>query len=157
MKKIISAVMCLVMLLGAVMPINGAAVSEKNSWTEYLEEGKGVYLGPGADDTEMYVTWYGGKDGVTPEVKVSTSKDMSAPLTFTGTVHSSDKVERSNHVIVTGLEKGKTHYYVCSDGTTDTEVKSFKTVAEGADFSAMYVSDIHLTGNSFAMIVIPYD
>ncbi|MBQ2827929.1 MAG: metallophosphoesterase family protein [Clostridia bacterium] len=149
MKKIISAVMCLVMLLSAVMPINGAAVSEKNSWTEYLEEGKGVYLGPGADDTEMYVTWYGGKDGVTPEVKVSTSKDMSAPLTFTGTVHSSDKVERSNHVIVTGLEKGKTYYYVCSDGTTDTEVKSFKTVAEGADFSAMYVSDIHLTGNSF--------
>ncbi len=152
MKKIISlisALMCLIMLFSSVLPVSVLAVSEKNSWSEYLEEGKGVYIGPGADDTEIYVTWYGGKDGVDPLVKVSENKDMSDSLTFSGTVHSSDKVERSNHVTVTGLEKGKTYYYVCMDGTTDTEVKSFKTVAEGADFSAIYVSDIHLTGNSF--------
>ncbi len=149
MKKIISAVMCLVMLFCALVPMNASAVSEKNSWTKYLEDGKGVYIGPGANDTEMYVTWYGGKDGVAPTVKVSAKEDMSDALVFTGTVHSSDKVERSNHVTVTGLEKGKTYYYVCCDGTTDTAPKSFSTVAEGADFSAIYVSDVHLTGNSF--------
>ena len=149
MKKFISAVMCLVMLFCALVPMNVLAVSEKNSWTKYLEEGKGIYIGPGKDDTEIYVTWYGGKDGVTPSVKVSEKEDMSDALSFTGTVHSSEKVERSNHVTLTGLEKGKTYYYVCCDGTTDTAPKSFSTVAEGADFSAMYVSDIHLTGNSF--------
>ena len=51
MKKVISAVMCLVMLFGAVLPINAAALSEKNSWADYLEEGKGVYIGPGKDYT----------------------------------------------------------------------------------------------------------
>lgn len=149
MKKFISAVLCLVLLFGAVLPINAAALSEKNPWTDYLEEGKGVYIGPGKDDTEIYVTWYGGKNGVMPEVKVSAYNDMSDAITFSGTIHSSEKVERSNHVTVTGLEKGKTYYYVCSDGTADTEVRSFKTVAEGASFSAIYVSDIHLTGNSY--------
>ncbi|MBQ7957061.1 MAG: metallophosphoesterase [Clostridia bacterium] len=147
--RILAVVLSFVLMTGSVLPISASAVSKENSWEEYLEEGKGVYIGPGADDTEMYVTWYGGKENVTPAVKVSANKDMSDAVTFEGTIHSSDKVERSNHVTVTGLEKGKTYYYVCSDGTKDTEVKSFKTVAEGADFSAIYVSDIHLTGNTF--------
>ncbi len=146
--KFLALIMSVVLLSGAILPIGTSAVSAENSWEEYFAEGKGVYVSPGSDDTEMYVTWYGGKDGVQPIVKVSESEDMSQAKTFTGTVHSGDKVERSNHVTVTGLEKGKTYYYVCCDGTTDTKVNSFKTVAEGADFSAIYVSDIHLTGNS---------
>lgn len=147
--KLISAVMCLIMLFSSALPMSVSAVSEKNSWSEYLEENKGVYIAPGADDTEMNVTWYGGKDGVDPVVKVSENKNMKNAESFTGTIHSNEKVERSNHVTITGLEKGKTYYYVCTDGTKNTKVKSFKTVAEGEDFSAMYVSDIHLTGESF--------
>ncbi len=147
--RLTAVIMSLVLLFGSVMPIGAIAVSRENSWEDYLEAGKGLYIGPGADDTEMYVTWYGGKDGVAPTVKVSEKADMSGAKVFEGTVHSSDKVERSNHVTVTGLEKGKTYYYVCCDGTTDTEVNTFKTVAENTNFSAMYVSDIHITGNSF--------
>ena len=151
MKKIVSfiaVIMTLVLASGAVLPFSASAVAVENAWDAYLADGKGVYLGPGADDTEMYVTWYGGKDGVNPTVKVSVNADMSDAVVFEGTVHSSEKVERSNHVTVTGLEKGRTYYYVCCDGTTDTPVKSFKTVAEGADFSAIYVSDIHISGES---------
>lgn len=149
MKKIISLVLCLVLLFGAVLPLNAVAFSNDNSWTKYLNEGKGVYISPGADDTEIYVTWYGGKDGVKPVVYVSTDKNMTHCVAFEGTIHSSKQIERSNHVVVTGLEKGKTYYYVCSDGTTDTTVKSFKTVAEGQSFSAIYVSDVHITGTNF--------
>ncbi len=147
--RLIAAIMTLVLFSCSVLPISVTAVSAEKAWEDYLEEGKGVYIGPGADDTEMYVTWYGGKDGVTPCVKVSEKADMSDAKTFEGTIHTGYKVDRSNHVTVTGLEKGKTYYYVCCDGTTDTAVKSFKTVAEGADFSAIYVSDIHITGNSY--------
>lgn len=147
--RLIAVIMSLVLLAGSALPISAVAVSAENSWEDYLEAGKGVYIGPGDDDTEMYVTWYGSKENVTPTVKVSANADMSDAEVFEGTVHTSDKVERSNHVTVTGLEKGKTYYYVCCDGTTDTEVNSFRTVADGADFSAMYVSDIHITGNSY--------
>ncbi len=143
--KLIATIMCLIILFSSVFPINVWAETTKSFYTE----GKGVYISPGADDTEIRVTWYGGKDGVDPVVKISENENMSNPISFTGTIHSNEKVERSNHVTVTGLEKGKTYYYVCSDGTTDTEVKSFKTVADGEDFSAIYVSDIHLTGESF--------
>ena len=147
--RLLAVIMSFVLLIGSVLPITASAVKAENSWEEYLKDGKGVYIGPGADDTEMYVTWYGGKDGVIPTVKVSEKADMSDAKVFEGTIHSGYKVERSNHVTVTGLEKGKTYYYVCCDGTTDTEVNSFKTVAEGAGFSAMYVSDIHIAGNSY--------
>ncbi len=143
--KLIATIMCLIILFSSVFPINVWAETTKSFYTE----GKGVYISPGADDTEIRVTWYGGKDGVDPVVKISENENMTNPISFTGTIHSNEKVERSNHVTVTGLEKGKTYYYVCSDGTTDTEVKSFKTVADGEDFSAIYVSDIHLTGESF--------
>jgi len=54
--KLISAIMCLVMLFGSALPISVSAVSEENSWSEYLEENKGVYISPGADDTEMRIT-----------------------------------------------------------------------------------------------------
>lgn len=146
--RLIAVVMSFVLIFGSAMPVSAVA-STRESWEAYLEAGKGLYIGPGADDTEMYVTWYGGKDGVTPTVKVSEKADMSDAKVFEGTVHSSEKVERSNHVTVTGLEKGKTYYYVCCDGTVDTEVNTFKTVAENTEFSAMYVSDVHITGNSF--------
>ena len=147
--KLIAVTMCLILLFSSLLPINISAISEEDFIIENVLENKAVYLSPGSDDTEMYVTWYGGKDNVDPVVKLSENEDMSNSVSFTGTIHSNEKVERSNHVTVTNLEKGKTYYYVCSDGTTDTEVKSFKTVAEGEDFSAMYVSDIHLTGESY--------
>ena len=147
--KLLAIIMSLVMFSGVVAPLSAVAVSAENSWEDYLNEGKGLYIGPGADDTEMYVTWYGGKDGVTPTVKVSEKADMSDAKVFEGTIHSSEKVERSNHVAITGLEKGKTYYYVCSDGTTDTKVNSFKTVGENENFSAMYVSDIHISGDDY--------
>lgn len=149
MKKVISLTLCFVMLFSVLLPLNAAAFSKENSWAEYLADGKGVYIGPGADDTEIYVTWYGGKEGVTPVVYVSENEDMTNSVCFDGTIHSSDKVERSNHVTVTGLEKGKTYYYVCSDGTKDTPVRTFKTVGEDSSFSAIYVSDIHITGDSY--------
>lgn len=149
MKKIISLVLCLVLFFGAVLPLNAVAFSKDNSWSKYLSEGKGVYIAPGADDTEIYVTWYGGKEGTKPVVYVSKNENMANSIAFEGAIHSSKQVERSNHVVVTGLEKGRTYYYVCSDGTMNTEVKSFKTVADGQDFSAIYVSDIHIAGTSY--------
>lgn len=148
-KKLIALTMCLIILFTSTLPINTSAISEDAFYPENVAENKGVYISPGADDTEIRVTWYGGKDGIDPVVKVSENENMTNSVSFTGTIHSNEKVERSNHVTVTGLEKGKTYYYVCTDGTTDTDVKSFKTVADGEDFSAIYVSDIHLTGESY--------
>ena len=143
--KLIAAIMCVIILFSSVLPINVLAESTE----AYKPEGKAIYISPGADDTEIRITWYGGKDGVDPTVNVSKNQDMSDSVSFVGTIHSNEKVERSNHVTVTGLEKGETYYYVCSDGTTDSEVKSFNTVAEGEDFSAIYVSDIHITGETY--------
>lgn len=147
--KLISLLVSLVLVLTVFTPVTALAFTDENSWQDYLKDSKGLYIAPGADDTEMYFAWFGGKDGVAPTVKISEKSDMSNPVVFTGTVSSNEKIERSNHVTATGLEKGKTYYYVCSDGTTDSAVYSFKTLAPGADFSAMYVSDIHVTGESY--------
>ncbi|MBR2876141.1 MAG: fibronectin type III domain-containing protein [Clostridia bacterium] len=146
--KIFCSIMSSVFLFTLMMPVSYAS-DWNRSWKKHLDEGKGVSVAPGNDDTEVYITWYGGKDGVAPVVKVSTKKDMSDAKAFEGSIHSNEKIERANHVTVTGLEKGKTYYYVCSDGTTDTKVESFKTVAENSAFSAVYVSDIHISGESY--------
>ena len=146
--KIFCSIMSAVLLFSVLVP-SAFAKDWSVEWQKYLEAGKGVSIAPGNDDTEIYVTWYGGKDGVTPTVKVSESADMTNSKAFEGTIHSNEKVERSNHVTLTGLEKGKTYFYVCCDGTADTEPTSFKTVAENESFSALYVSDIHITGEDY--------
>ena len=147
--KFISVTLCIILLFSCVFSINISALSDSSFYVENLKDSKGVYLSPGADDTEIRVTWYGGKNGVRPVVKVSENEDMTNAMTFTGTIHHSSKVERSNHVTVTGLEKGKTYYYVCCDGTSNTPVRAFQTVANNESFSAVYVSDIHITGDSY--------
>ena len=53
--KLLAIIMSLVMFSGVVAPLSAVAVSAENSWEDYLNEGKGLYIGPGADDTEMYV------------------------------------------------------------------------------------------------------
>lgn len=146
-KKLISLLLASVLLALSVLP-SMAQVTDETSFRSFMNNGKGLYLAPGADNTEMNFSWYGGADGVTPTVRISKNVDMSGAKTFSGTVHANSKIERSNHVTVTGLEEGKTYYYVCCDGTTDTPVNSFQTITGSADFSAVYVSDIHITGDS---------
>ena len=74
--KLIAATMCLIMLFSSVFPINISAVSPEDFYMENIEENKAVYISPGADDTEMCITWYGGKDGVDPVVKISGNENI---------------------------------------------------------------------------------
>lgn len=148
-KKILCIVLSCIILSTVILPISSSAISDTVSWDEYLEDGKGIYIAPGADDTQMNVTWYGGAEGVAPYVLISDSEDMSNPKSFKGTIHSAPNVDRSNHVTVTGLTPGSRYYYVCCDGTTDSDVYSFRTVGKGDDFTAIYVSDIHITGENY--------
>ncbi len=147
--KFISVLLVFATMTTFFLPMTASAFTERENFVDYLENSKGLYIAPGSDDTEIYFSWYGGKEGVLPTVLVSANKNMSNPMTFTGTIHSSKDGERSNHVTATGLEKGKTYYYVCKDGTVDTDVYSFSTVGENENFSAIYISDIHISGDGY--------
>lgn len=154
--KTLCFLICLTVLFGCFGQSASAGSYAMNAqqwagyWDEYVREGKAVYLAPGSDDTQMRFAWLSGSNTVQPTVRISKNADMRDFVIFKGGYTSSKNVEFSAHVTATGLEAGTLYYYQCCTGNNTTEIKSFKTVAKGSAFSAVYVTDIHISGDSLA-------
>lgn len=154
MTKFLSIFMGLLILLSATSVgawANSYSMDEAQwatYWSEYVDEGKHIRLSPGSDDTEMRISWSSESEDFTPFVKISLNEDMSEFETFEGTYVTAKDVPISAHVTVTDLEAGATYYYQCCIDEEESDVNSFKTVAEGSDFNAIFVTDIHIGGDS---------
>lgn len=150
----LSIVLCIAILMSTLAFSVSAGVYTTNDsqwkayWDEYVSDGKAVYLAPGSDDTEMRFAWMSAVNVFQPIVKISKNADMNNAIIFIGGYMASTGPDEgySAHVEATGLEAGTKYYYRCGTAGNMTAVNTFKTVEADGNFSAIYVSDIHLAG-----------
>lgn len=153
--RALSIVMSIAILVSTLAFSASAGVFTTNDnqwaayWNEYVSDGKAVYLAPGGDDTEMRFAWMSAVNVFKPTVTLSKAANMSNSITFIGGYVASTGTGEgySAHVEATGLEAGTKYYYRCGTPGNMTPVNSFNTVATGGDFSAIYVTDIHIGGD----------
>jgi len=143
----VSMLLALTLLLGSFALPAGATAQWDAYWSDYVADGRAVYLAPGADDTEMRFAWMGVAYADVPYVLVSKNSNMSPAQRFDGLFVSGFDVVNSAHVTADGLEENTTYYYRCVCGAGETPVQSFKTGARGDAFSAVFVTDIHISGD----------
>ncbi len=144
-KKVLCVFLSL-LLLSSVFTAAGASYDYEALWSNYAEAQRGIIIQPGKDETERNFSWYTEIDTVYCCVEISTDCLMAEPEIFEGTVIDDRHGSGVAKVTVTGLEKGETYYYTCVSDGEKSEIYSFETVA-GDSFSALYMSDIHITLN----------
>ena len=130
-----------------------------DDWSKVWESNDaeaGIIMFVGSNETERNFSWYSDYEsspGNRPTVTISTNKDLSSPQVFEGRcVKPLERVvddttiigDFVNKVTVTGLKENTTYYYQCKSVNYRSEIYSFKTDG-GAEFSAMYVTDVHIT------------
>lgn len=148
-KKITALILCFAMLF-SFSQFTVSAESDYESWGAYFDAysetlGNPV-MAPGSDDTQRNFSWYSPKGSKNCAVLVSEKEDMSDAASYSGKTTRTPEGDCINKVTVTDLEAGKTYYYKCVTSKSESSVASFSTI-DGTDFTAMYVTDIHLTYN----------
>ena len=142
-KRVLSVAIAVIISLTAVAPSFAAAdLTWEALWaTEY---DNGVILFPGSNETEMNVSWYYTEE-TEPKVVVSNNLLFADSKTFTGDCVETYDGDFSNRVTITGLENGKTYYYQCISGDFKSNVYIFETDENVNEFSALYMTDIHVS------------
>lgn len=151
MKKTISVLLCAIVFLCALVPI-GSAYTAKEAWEAYYEEnadvGRTMLMQPGADETQRNFSWIAPKNAKDCFVSVSTNANMSGAVRYKANLFKTENAEEvSAQTTVTGLKLNTTYYYTCTSDKDVSAVYSFTTGAPGS-MTAMYVSDVHITGSS---------
>ncbi len=143
-KSIFSVILAVVIIVASVMP--SLAIGEGLVWQQLWEQEyeNGVVLFPGRNNSEMNVSWYSATES-SPIVLVSESYALKNAKEFTGYSVKTYNGDYSNKVTITGLEAGKTYFYKCISGDFESNVYSFKTDDNENEFSAIYMTDIHIT------------
>lgn len=154
MKKLktpISLLLAVIMLAaGFAVPVSAAGMTA-DDWNSYYydETGdalKGLIMQPGSDESSRSFSWYADKDAAACEVKISDNEDMRGAKTFTGALDGTYQGDKRARVTVTGLEAETEYFYTCISDGYESDVYSFTT--EGDGFSAMFVTDIHISGET---------
>ena len=142
-KRLVSAVLAVVIIMSAAIP--SFATTSEETWEKLWaqESDNGVILFPGSDNSEMNITWYS-KTESEPKVLV-TKEDFDNAVAFTGYSVEAPDGDWSNKVTVTGLEAGKTYKYKCISDGFESNVYTFSTDANENEFSAVYMTDIHIS------------
>ncbi len=142
-KSILCIVLSLVMIFTAVPAVSAVSVWD-SIWNDTEEVEKAIIMQPGRDESERNFSWYMSEDVTSCSIKISTDPFMLNSKTVEGEVISDMHGKNVAKVTTTGLEAGETYYYVCMSGEEESNVYSFSTV-EDDSFSALYMSDIHIT------------
>ena len=153
MKKILSVILALTLVFTLSIP--SFAVNE-SFWWKIWGSSEAITMFVGSNESERNFSWYSDYEsfpGSLPTVTISTKEDLSSPQIFEGRcVKPLERVvddttiigDFVNKVTVTGLKENTTYYYQCKSVNYSSEIYSFKTDG-GAEFSAMYVTDVHIT------------
>ncbi len=149
MKKLTSILLCFALLFSfAQFAVSAEGIPD--SWSSYYDsycetDGNPV-MAPGSDDTQRNFSWYSPKGSKNCKVLISENEDMSKAVEFSGKTTRNPEGDCINKVTVTDLKPGVIYFYKCVTSKSESAVASFSTI-EGSDFTAMYVTDIHLTYN----------
>lgn len=141
--------MCFVLLFSFAQ-FTASAGSAEAEWSTYFDAysetlGNPV-MAPGSDDTQRNFSWYSPKGSRNCKVIVSENEDMSNAVEYAGKRTRTPEGDFVNKVTVTDLKPGTIYYYKCVTSKSESAQGSFSTI-EGNDFTAMYVTDIHVTYN----------
>lgn len=142
-KSILSIVLVVLMLCSSGVASTAASVWDI-FWADTEEATRGIIMQPGRDESERNFSWYMPESVTSCSVEISTNMLMLEADTFEGQVISDLHGSNVAKVTVTGLEEGETYYYTCVSGEEKSSVYSFSTI-EDDSFSALYMSDIHIT------------
>ena len=147
MKKTIRSIMCVFLCAVIALGCTGTAFAA-DSWSTYWNENStdiqnGIYVAPGHTESERIITWYtdSAKDNF---VAVSLNEKMTSAVTYSATVAETPQGDYSAEAYVNNLKLGETYYYTCNSKGYTSSVYSFTTV-EDKDFSALYVTDVHIS------------
>ena len=141
MKKTLSAVVSLILIFAFSVQIFAMSESEWNTYWSSEEKEASVYVSPGHTESERYFTWYAkenGKGNVTLKTK-------SGEKTFSAKAQNTPQGDYIYKAFATGLESGE-YTYVCKGGGFESEERTL-TVSNSSDFSALYVTDVHMTAS----------
>lgn len=142
-RKLLSLILAVAMLF--TMSVPSFAVSKENweqVWTS-ADAKAGIIMFVGSSESERNFSWYSETEGE-PYVTISVKKDLSSAEVFKGTCVDAVESGVVNKVTVSGLKENTTYYYKCTSEGFESQVYSFKT-SGGSEFSAMYVTDVHIT------------
>lgn len=147
MKKLFCVLLTVVILFSLTVP---SFAMTRTEWDAYLssdaDAGRGIVMQPGVDGTQKNFSWYAPAETSEVCVDVSLSPDMADAVCHKGTVIPTYQGDKAAKVTVTGLEAGTTYYYSCVTDGEPGNVYTFTTAAADR-FSALYVTDIHVTAS----------
>ncbi len=142
-RKLLCFALSIVMVLSCI-PFAGAVSEFDALWADTEEAQRGIIIQPGKTEAERNFSWYMDEDEDECSLLLSTNPFMLDAEVFEGTAIDDRHGNSVAKVTVSGLEAGETYYYTCVSGEEKSDVYSFETV-EGDSFSALYMSDIHIT------------
>ena len=146
-KRVLSVMLAVTILFTAFVP--SFALDDASYWN-YLwdaEYDNGVILFPGSNETEMNVSWYDSKEGE-PKVYLDSDRSFDDAKVFTGECVKTYDGDYACTVTITGLEAGKGYYYYCESGMFESDDYYFETDENSNEFSALYMTDIHISYDS---------
>ncbi len=143
MKSILCIVISVLVVFTATASVSAGSVWDMY-WLDTEEATRGIILQPGKDETQRNISWYMPESVTECSVEISTDMLMTNPAVYEGSVISDKHGMNVAKVTVTELEAGEKYYYTCISGDERSSVYSFETT-EGDSFSALYMSDLHIT------------
>lgn len=143
MKSILCIVISVLVVFTATASVSAGSVWDMY-WLDTEEATRGIILQPGKDETQRNISWYMPESVTECSVEISTDMLMTNSAVYEGSVISDKHGMNVAKVTVTELEAGEKYYYTCISGDERSSVYSFETT-EGDSFSALYMSDLHIT------------
>lgn len=144
MKKCTALFLCLVLFVSCFQFSAAAEFDWDSYYDSYMQTKGNVLMNPGSNDTQRNFSWYSERGSKDCKVLLSENEDMSGAVTFSGKTVRVPQGDCVNKVTVSGLKADTTYYYQCVTSKSESAVASFDTI-KGDDFTAMYVTDIHVT------------
>lgn len=140
MKKFISILLSLTIFLSAVIPSFAHSVEEWANYWATEESQSGVVVFPGSNENERKFSWYTENES-TPKVEIK--NENGEIKTFEGYCVKTNTGCFANKVTASGLSAGDYTYKCISGDYTSDSYELF--VDSDKSFSALYVTDIHIT------------
>ncbi len=112
-------------------------------WSQIQADDTVISVTPGAEIGELRFAWLSSSTDSNPTFKISENSNMSNAKEFEVITAEAIESLRSNKVIVTGLEPGKTYYYSYTENGILSEAQPF-TVQPADDFTVLYISDAQI-------------
>ncbi len=145
-KKVLSVFLAMLLLVTAAAPVNALSVWDLY-WADSEEAARGIIMQPGSDETERNFSWYMPADTTSCHIEISTNPLMLNERSVSGEITEAYQGDKVAKVTVSDLVPGETYYYVCVTDDEKSDMYSFDTV-EADSFSALYISDIHITADN---------